>query len=194
MNKGINMTCRRQLSSFALALTMVITMIAPASAADTVSRFNDTVGHWAESAIEQMADAGYIGGYEDGGFHPDAPITRAEVAAILQNMQNYSVKNTGEFQDVADGAWYADAVYALKAAGFISGDTASTFAPLQNIKRQDAMLIVAKILGMDENADMTDVLDDFTDRESVSAYARQGVAFMVAEGYVSGRNGNRLEP
>ena len=39
--------------------------------------------HWAFKAIEDLADMGIINGYEDGTFKPDAPVTRAEVATML---------------------------------------------------------------------------------------------------------------
>lgn len=39
--------------------------------------------HWAFKAINDLADMGIINGYEDGTFKPDAPVTRAEVATML---------------------------------------------------------------------------------------------------------------
>ena len=49
----------------------------------TMAGFKDTTGHWAQAQIEQLAKLGILGGYPDGTFKPDAPITRAEVAAII---------------------------------------------------------------------------------------------------------------
>lgn len=44
--------------------------------------------HWAFKAIEDLADMGIINGYEDGTFKPDAPVTRAEVASMLDRYIN----------------------------------------------------------------------------------------------------------
>ena len=44
--------------------------------------FNDTAGHWAREEINAAAAAGWVNGYEDGSFRPNAYITRAEFAAI----------------------------------------------------------------------------------------------------------------
>lgn len=52
----------------------------------TMAGFTDTNGHWAESDIEHLKELGIIGGYPDGTFKPDKPITRAEVAAIVARM------------------------------------------------------------------------------------------------------------
>ena len=48
--------------------------------------FKDTTGHWAQAQIEQLAKLGILGGYPDGTFQPDKPITRAEVAAIVSRL------------------------------------------------------------------------------------------------------------
>lgn len=45
--------------------------------------FVDTKGHWAEKYIDACVSAGLVNGKDDGLFHPDDNITRAEVCAIL---------------------------------------------------------------------------------------------------------------
>lgn len=52
-----------------------------------MSKFKDIKDdYWAREAIEALAEKGYVNGYEDGTFHPNAPITRAEVATILSRI------------------------------------------------------------------------------------------------------------
>lgn len=48
--------------------------------------FSDIAGHWAEDAILAVAREGWVQGH-DGAFSPYAPITRAEVAAMVNRMQ-----------------------------------------------------------------------------------------------------------
>lgn len=48
--------------------------------------FTDIAGHWAEEDIEAVAHAGLMSGYADGSFRPDAPATRAELAAALHRL------------------------------------------------------------------------------------------------------------
>lgn len=47
------------------------------------TNFTDINGHWAENEIKTLAKDGYISGFSDGTFRPDAPITYAEFAAIV---------------------------------------------------------------------------------------------------------------
>ena len=44
--------------------------------AEENNSFTDISGHWAEKEIERAATLGWVSGYTDGSFHPDAPITR----------------------------------------------------------------------------------------------------------------------
>lgn len=51
-----------------------------------MAKFIDTEGHWAEQAIDKAADKGVVSGFEDGLFHPDEPITRAQLCSILDRL------------------------------------------------------------------------------------------------------------
>lgn len=48
--------------------------------------FNDIEGHWAQKYIELAATNGWINGYEDGSFRPNADITRAETFAMINRV------------------------------------------------------------------------------------------------------------
>ena len=50
------------------------------------SKLSDTIGHWAEEAINKAQTQGLITGYPDGTFHPDQPITRAEAMTIVNRV------------------------------------------------------------------------------------------------------------
>jgi S-layer homology domain. len=50
------------------------------------SKFSDTIGHWAEEAIDKALEQGLITGYPDGTFRPDQPITRAEAMTIVNRV------------------------------------------------------------------------------------------------------------
>ena len=48
--------------------------------------FSDISGHWAENEIERAAAFGWISGYPDGTFHPNARITRAEAMTMINRV------------------------------------------------------------------------------------------------------------
>ena len=50
------------------------------------SSFSDISGHWAENEIERAAAFGWISGYPDGTFRPDARITRAEAVTMINRV------------------------------------------------------------------------------------------------------------
>ena len=76
--------------------------------------FSDVNGHWAQSAIEKLRNAGWITGYGDGSFRPDSVITRAEVVSITNRMldrvadANYIQRHQGslaQYNDLPSGHW-----------------------------------------------------------------------------------------
>lgn len=47
---------------------------------------DDITGHWAEKDIRWCMEHGLMQGYPDGSFQPDRPVTRAELAAVLDRL------------------------------------------------------------------------------------------------------------
>lgn len=93
----------------------------------------------------------YICGYPDGTVKPERQITRAEVATIFYRLlQDEARENvwsrTNSYSDVASGVWYNSAVSTLTNAGILTGYPDGTFRPNQNIKRDEAMKIINKVL------------------------------------------------
>ena len=50
--------------------------------------FSDIEGHWAKAYIERAAELGWISGFQDGTFRPDAYITRAQAVTMINRMLN----------------------------------------------------------------------------------------------------------
>ncbi|MHB1418810.1 MAG: S8 family serine peptidase [Bacillota bacterium] len=52
--------------------------------------FNDVkTGYWADKEIKAASTAGLIKGYTDGGFHPEQPVSREQLAAMMVRALNY---------------------------------------------------------------------------------------------------------
>lgn len=59
-------------------------------ALDKKTSFPDVeAGRWSENAIAVMVKNGFMNGYEDGTFRPTQPITREELASVLNNVVYY---------------------------------------------------------------------------------------------------------
>lgn len=67
----------------------------------TAGMFRDIIGHWAQGNIEHLAQLGIVRGRKDGTFAPDAPITRAEAAAVVDRAIAYIL---AEVQKMIKGA------------------------------------------------------------------------------------------
>ena len=62
----------------------------------------DSLSDWAADAVCAMTEAGYVGGFPDGGVHPQGAFTRAEVVTILNNIFGgvYNLAGTAYSEDV----------------------------------------------------------------------------------------------
>ena len=75
------------------------------------SDFSDVEGHWAQEYIEAATSAGWLSGFEDGTFRPDADIQRCQVTPIMNKALERTGdgfaadRNTQEFLDVPTGHW-----------------------------------------------------------------------------------------
>ena len=85
---------------------------------------------WYYESVMYMAENGYINGYPDGTFKPDANISRAEICTILSNIYGDLTATTeASFSDVQENQWFYDAVMNLANAGYVNGMGDGIFAP-----------------------------------------------------------------
>lgn len=166
------------LLSAALAFSLLVSPVAAAPA------FSDAQGHWAQQAIERWSQQGVIQGF-DGAFRPDDTLTRAELAALLTRLMGYQSRSDADFADVPADAWYAPYVSLAHAAGVLLGD-GTAMRPLDAITRQEAMCLLARALGVAEDAA---ALDRYTDGDQVADWAAGLVGGLTAQGYIQGSDG-----
>ena len=103
---------------------------------------------WYNNAVSTLCNMGVIGGYADGTFRPDAPISRAEFAKIAVSFtQNNGSATYNYFTDVKTTDWFAPYVTAAKDAGLIEGYSDGSFKPESKITRAEACAIVNRTLG-----------------------------------------------
>jgi hypothetical protein len=185
-----------------VALFMVIAMVIGSfsmafAAADTTeaanennyamsTSFGDIKGHWSEEAVNKWSGYGIINGY-GGTFRPNAPITRAEMAAVLDNMMQYQAVAENVFSDVPDRAWYADAVRKANAVGILKGDGAGRALPTALITREQAAVMLARAFAVEGNSGAQ---TNFRDSSKISSWAKSDVFGMESARYINGVNGN----
>ena len=169
----------KRVASLFLSVAVVLTMLPAAFAAD------DLDGHWSQDAMETWMDYCVIKGYEDGSVRPDKSITRGELAVMLDRIMSYQNKSTNNFNDLSD-SWYTDAILGASAAGIIGGYEDGTVRPEATISRQEAVVMIARVLGL-HVAGTADNM--FTDANEIGSWAKDAVDAMAAAGYIHRSNG-----
>lgn len=121
-----------------------------------VSDFSDVKSSdWYGTTVATLADMGILKGYEDGTFRPNAPISRAEFAAIATRFfdETGATYEPGTFTDVTGDEWFAGAIMDAVNLGLIGGYEDGTVRPNNNITRAEACAIVNRTLGRVPDAD-----------------------------------------
>ncbi len=164
--------------TIAAAVTLSMAMSTAAFAAP-----NDINGHWAQSTITKWTDNGYITGYPDGTFKPDNSITRAEFVVLVNKAMGYSKKGTAYFSDVSSSFWGYDEIMKGIAAGYVKGDSDGSFRPNDPVRRQEAAVMIAQILGL--GTDSTGA-ERYTDYSSMPAWATGYIGAVSKAGLMAG--------
>ena len=111
-------------------------------------------GSWYNIAVSTLSNMGILGGYEDGSFRPNAPITRAEFAKIAVSFFDHeAIEAVNGFADVARGAWYENYVAVAAEIGLIEGYGGNVFRPEAAITRAEACAIINRTLGRAPDAE-----------------------------------------
>lgn len=150
---------------------------------------------WAKSAIEVMASKGIVKGVSESEFRPGSSVSRADFALLLVRTMGLQGAKGTAFSDVADNAYYAEAVAVLRGMGIATGTGDNQFRPGDAITREDMMVLISKALaGANKAAPApAESLSGFTDAGSVAGYAQDSVAGLIHAGLVKGSN-QRINP
>lgn len=147
---------------------------------------NQTAGNWYDDAMSVWAQRGVLKGDGSGSLNPTGYITRRELAVILGRIMDYQIAANNSFADVANEAWYTDAVLKACAAGVLQGDGVNARSG-DTITRQEAMVMLARVL---ELTGRSQGVSAFRDADQVADWAKGAVGAMAHAGYVQGSGGN----
>ena len=102
-------------------------------------------GAWYNHAVSTLSAMGIVKGDSQGKFNPNAPITRAEFAAIAARFDDKANTTAVDFSDIASH-WAKNEISAAANNGWINGYTDGTFRPNNKITRAEAMTLVNRVL------------------------------------------------
>lgn len=169
-----------------------ITLPAPSAPEATGSKFSDIpYTHWANTAVETLADRNVINGYPDNTFKGDNTVTREEFVKMAVSAFGV-VKGDGQvkaFTDVASSFWAKSYIEIAVSAGVINGVSDMTFGVEQPVTRQDAAVIIARILKLADSQGKA-----FLDDAKIADYAKNAVAAMSSKGIINGYEDGTFRP
>ncbi|MFB5268098.1 S-layer homology domain-containing protein [Paenibacillus enshidis] len=145
--------------------------------ASAASAFKDIpAGHWAKASIDAAVNNGYLKGYSDGTFRPNASVTRAEFAAILSRVSSNEVEGgKGSFPDLS-GSWSEEEVNKAIGMGFIStGDYPNGFKPSTSLTRREMSKWMASGLAAAQEDFQTALSDTKETLVPVAEYYKGGL-------------------
>lgn len=155
--------------------------------------FPDTLLSWARAGIAAAVRAGVAGGYPDGEFLPDAPVTRAELArmlaAALPGQPYLQAPSTTPYADVRPGYW-AEPFVATVGPDLVPATPGALFQPNLEVTRQEAVAWVAKVFALTplQPALAAATLATYRDGAQVSAADAPWFAAALGQGLVRGES------
>lgn len=150
--------------------------------------YEDIENHWGKEQILTWSEYGVFAGY-NGKFRPDDPITRGELAVVINAVMDYQTKSSDvTFKDL-DEAFYTDPILRLAEAGVMCG-AYGLVRPKDNVTREETAVMLCKAFGLTPET----VKTKFVDQDAISDWAVGSVSAMNNRGYVAGTPAGEFRP
>lgn len=163
---------------------------------DKAMSFTDVKSNdWYYSSVRYAYDNGLFSGVSHDSFGPGDSMDRSMLATVLYSLDGKPAAGKSGFADVAEGAWYADAVAWAAEHGIVSGVGGGAFTPGGTITREQLAVMLyryAQYKGYDVSK--TADLSGYADQDKLSDWAAQAVQWACGSGLMNGRSAAQLAP
>lgn len=194
----------RKFVTLSLVLALLLAMTMGVSAATTDHKEHDP--HWPKCPSARFIDVnpdrwyhwgidycvanGIMVGTTENTFAPNEWTNRAQLVTMLwRHAGSPEPVGTSPFEDVPAGRYYTKAVAWAWENNVVKGTTETTFSPNDELTRQDLAVLLYRytkdVLKMDVSKKAN--LDRFPDAEKISDYAKEAVAWAVAQEMIFGK-------
>lgn len=173
---------------------LVIAVLCVLSFSVFAAEYDDVSSNfWGEEAIESLTEEGVINGDGDGNYRPDDTITRAEfVKMIVDLFEPTEMADLSQYKDVNKKAWYYESLSKAVALGAIKGDSETTMRPDASITRQEAVVIINRIIELGHSSSAS--AKKFVDAKEVASWAMDAILSFTENGFVNGYEDGTLQP
>ncbi|AFY80217.1 peptidoglycan DD-metalloendopeptidase family protein [Oscillatoria acuminata] len=140
----------------------------------------DLEGHWAKEFIEVLQAQGIILGFPDGSFQPDAAMTQAQFATVLQRafQDRYLPQDERLSAEVLEDGWAQTAIAVASEMGWMGGEPNQGFEPNQPIPRLQVLVALVNGLNLKPPRDILGNVETYFSSSSASIppYAQEPLA------------------
>ncbi|WP_342538674.1 S-layer homology domain-containing protein [Sporosarcina sp. FSL K6-1540] len=163
----------------AVLTALLLIFVATPFQVQAATQFSDVGKHWAKSEIMYLSDRNIIGGYSDGTFKPNEPITRSQAASMLiKALKIPLTENTSvAFKDVSKKSPYYQILATVNEKGILRGDN-GYMRPGEKTSRAQMAAILRRAFDMplDKQATFIDVTPSHWAYQDINGIAKQRVA------------------
>lgn len=145
----------QKIRSLLIGLLVVVLLVCPAFAAGPFPDVDER-NNYAE-AVGVLRDMGIMQGEPDGNFHPNNKVTRGQMAAIICRVlgeQDNLIPDGTQFSDVPENHWANSYVVKVASLGIVNGYGNGTFGPEDTVTYAQALTMIVRTMGLEENAIM----------------------------------------
>lgn len=166
---------------------------------DNSTEFTDVPDtYWGAEAIDFVSSRELMNGVGNKLFAPGDKLTRGQLCQLLYNLEDAPASGDSAFTDVADGAWFADAVDWAAFQGIVSGYGNGAFSPNDPITREQLTVMLyryAQLKGYDVRVGEDTNILSYTDAQAISEYTVSAMQWACGAGIIKGTgDGSMLSP
>lgn len=157
---------------------------------------DDSNFSWAKGAVDKWSSKGYFSGYPDGTFRGNKFITRAEVIAVINKLNNSGLTTEKRVaKDIKNSDWFFNDMGNAFNCGLISLDEDGNLRPNEFATREEVIIILSKLLNISYSGNLDNAkVKKFLDCDKINSAEYKRVAGVVEEGLVNGYSDNTLRP
>jgi len=173
-----------------LLFLSVVLVSGPAFAGTGFSDVPDS--HWAAKHISKMGSMGIVGGYSDGTFRPNEPVTQVEAVVMAVRCEGENAGNDSMDIPFTVPAWAQQDVARAVSLGLIKNDEA--FYAKSGATRAWITRLLVRLVGKDREARSEQVLPNFTDSYKIPDWATGYIKVAQENNLVGGYSDNTFRP
>lgn len=158
------------------------------------TKFTDVpTTQWYAQPVSYVTQRGLFSGISETEFAPMQNMTRGMLVSVLYRLDGANDQTQSTFTDVAENAWYSNAVGWAHSNQLVSGVSETEFAPNTPITREQAAVMLARYLKY-KGVSLENSNAVFADDTKISAYAKESVGAMQKAGLLSGDDAGNFNP